>query len=440
MEERFRLYNCKDVHGTALSFAGLLTELEETGLHTFYNEIVQPLAYVLAAMNLKGLYVNQEARDAAKAEYTQKVAYLSEQLNNITGREINVNGDSLSDYLYGELRLPRLSRASVRATDEAALKKLAKQFPELKELVDLVFEIKKGKTLLSKFLNYRLDVDGRLRPSYRIGPVTGRLGCKKPNFMNVPEGIARAIFCAPPGYLFVYADYSQIELRILAILACDQGLLDAFARGDDIHDTNARDLFGIPPGQKVTGRQRFFAKMFIYRLNYGGDTAEGLIEVGAELFSDVSVDLIQSLSDRYLAAHPNIVEFRNNLKAQLYATRRIVNAFGRPRIFFDRLKDATRSAYNYPMQSGAADLINKAMIRIHKEFPDMLVLQVHDCVMLEVPEAQAIQVGRRVKEILEAPVPELNNYSFPAKVLVGHSWGDFDDDKRSARSTSITYH
>lgn len=250
----------------------------------------------------------------------------------------------------------------------------------------------------------------------------------KPAFLTIPKGIARDIYAAPPGKIFCYADWSQLELRILAILANDIPLLEAFAQSEDIHMNTARDLMGPTEwakfDEKMQARVRFFAKMFIYAMNYGG-SIETVMESGAEVFKNVSLEVMKAMERRYFAAHPAITAFRRQLKRTLYRDHKLVNIFGRPRIFFADPTKALRSAYNFPMQSSGADLMNKCMIELDKRIPNSIVLQVHDALVLEVDEDKGERTLEIMKEVLEAPVPELNNHIIPVDAKLGKRWGEF---------------
>lgn len=427
-ELRFREYCCKDSNVCRLAIYEELKELEEFGLRSFYDEIVQPLAKVIVGMNLRGLPTSEKALDEATTSLNKEIEEQQRDLDGLIGRPINVNGDALGEFLEDDLGLKKLERTKKTkkvTLKEDALKKLGGLYPELMPLFDLVLTVRSKKKLVNTFLSREgLGDDWRMYPNFKIGPVTGRLACKKPNFQNYPEGVSRKIFRVGPGFKFVYGDYSQVEIRILAILANDVPLLLAFANGLDIHDTNARDIFGLALDQIVGSRQRYFAKTFLYGLNYGG-TIETIRGRGSEVFHDIPIEIMDNAAKRYFDAHPAILEFRKGIEVKLKASRKLVNAFGRPRVFFGPAKDIIRAGYNYKMQAGAADLMNTSLILVDKEFPGSLVLQVHDSLMLEVPESEAEEVAKGLKGILERPVKEFGDYSFPSKVIVGDSWGDF---------------
>lgn len=428
LDTTLKVYNCRDAYATLLCAESLRRELQEGHLTSFYATLVQPLSKVLVKLNAKGLWVDESKKEGAIIALKEEVSQKEEELAQIAGKPLNVNGDEFARFLYEELSIkpPSRTKKGLGRVDEATLKKVASAVPEVAEVCSAALAIRTKKKVISTFLEGAyVGSDGRVHPNYRIGPATGRLACRSPNFQNIPEGPARSIYCAPSGKVFVYADFSQIELRILAILAKDTALLQVFAEGGDIHDANARDLFAVPSESKVTSRQRFFAKMFVYCLNYGG-TAEGLKERGAEMLSDIPLERIKDMQKKYMQEHPAIDLFRRRLVKALKREKKLTNAFGRPRIFFGRVEDVVKSGYNFPIQSSAADVMNTKLIQINNN-PSLnsLVLQVHDSVMLEVEKEKENETKALLRAILEAPVKELDNYSFPAKIQTGECWEDF---------------
>lgn len=427
MSNTLKLYNMRDCYATHYSTYSLIQELKEAGLEKFYRELVQPLAWLIVKLNLAGIYVDKAMREEAYKDFERQLVQANSDLATMAGKELNPDADEFRDFLYGDLKLRCIARTAtgLPRADEDTLRKLAQLYPDIGAVIETALQIRETKKMLSTFMPpWWVAEDGRVYPAYRVGPATGRLACKRPNFQNIPEGIARKVFCAPPGKLLIYADYNQVELRILAILAHDESLLEVFRLGKDVHDANARDLFGLGPDAVVGPRQRYFAKTFVYGLNYGGGV-ETIRGRGSEVFHDIPMAVMQGAADRYFAAHPAILEFRKQIAYEVRTKRRSVNAFGRPRIFFNPPEEALRQGYNNPMQSGAGDLLNKKVIELDKRIDGTWVLQVHDCLAYEVDEDKAEHEAKVLKEVLEEPVSEFGNYSFPAKVKVGMSWGDF---------------
>lgn len=424
MDRNFINYNCKDSLVTALCAVELLKELKETGLEKFYFDIVHPLSKAIIGINLRGVKVDDEARLVAISSLTSEIQQGEEDVNSICGREVNISGNSFRDYLYDEVGIPLIAGLG-RSVNEDTLIKIIAKHPEMTDLCHLVLSIREKKKMVSTFLSSLTPgIDGRVHGNYRIGPVTGRLACTKPALQQIPEGVCRSVFVAEKGKVFIYSDFSQVELRIFAVLAQDRSFLETFASGTDIHDRNARELFRIPPEKTPTAVERYFAKTYIFGTLYGG-SVESIKSRGASAFKAITLDTMRQCQEAFLTAHPNMRLWRLEVEKELRTKKRLVNAFGRPRIFFGNIRDTIRQAYNFPIQSAAADLMNSKLIQIDKEYPNCLILQVHDSIILEVQEREAEKVERGVKRILEEEMPELNNYSFPVKMKTGRSWGEF---------------
>lgn len=430
-DDTFRLYNCRDAKATRLVSSGLRKELGELGALDFYFTVVQPLAPVLVQMNLKGLRVNQEKREEAMLTLEKEVEREKEELEEILGFPLEVRGDRLGTFLFEELKLAggKRTRKGKWFQDEEILKDVVSKNPEIGPVCDLILGVRRKEKLVSTYLEPAQWVDkrGRLCSNFKIGPVTGRLASIKPNFQNVPEGLCRSIYEAAPGYLFIAADYSQVELRIFALLSKAEALLEAFRAGKDIHSFNARALLGKGEEEAVDKRERDFAKIFMYGLLYGAEV-ERLHQSVSRVFTSVTQRLslknVQDAYNRFFTLFPQARSFRAGLVAKVRKERKLIGPFGRPRFFFGNEADIVTQAGNFPMQNGAADLIAKAMIRIAQRLPDTLVLQVHDSVMIEVREEEVEEKGRVLKEILEEPVPEFDGYSFPSTVKVGKNWSE----------------
>ncbi len=424
LDDKFRLYNARDTHATARSFVSLLVELREAGLTAFYDMIVQPLAQTLVGMNLRGAPVDRDAQRAAISALDGEIAAMQADLNGMVGRPLNVYGPDTGRLLFEELRLAPISwsrKTGKPKCDEKVLFKLAHRVPDVATVCYQVLNIREKRKLHSMLVGLPISPDGRVYPFFRIGPATGRLGCRKPNLQNLPRGPARAIIRTRPGQVLVYADYSQVELRIIALLAHDEVYLRLFEAGADVHDHNARTLFEIAADALVSDDERRLAKNYVFSANYGG-TADNVHEImQAKLRRIIALALVRRCHVRYFAEHPAIPQWWKAIEAELRRSRRGVNSFGRPRIFFSPFADALKQAYNNPIQSDAADLMNTKMIELDRAIPNALVLQIHDAIALEVDEDHAEAAARTVKGILQAPVPQMRGYEFPAKVQIVRS-------------------
>jgi len=255
--------------------------------------------------------------------------------------------------------------------------------------------------------------------------VTGRLASSDPNLQNIPVRTAegrriRAAFIAPRGWRIVSADYSQIELRIMAHLSNDPRLLDAFARNEDIHRATAAEVFSIPP-EAVASEQRRYAKVINFGLIYGM-SAHGLAKaLGIERHA------AQGWIDRYFARYPGVAAYMERVKLVAHEQGYVETVFGRrlhlPDIAarqFNRRQAAERAAINAPMQGTAADLIKKAMIAVHRWLSDSglqsrLVLQVHDELVLEVPDGEMDAICKHLPQLME----NVADLAVPLRVDVG---------------------
>lgn len=438
-EVTYRTYCAMDALATRHAADSLLAELEEFSVKEFYFRQVHPLALLVGKINATGVWADQSKREAALADLEGRVAKNQEQLNEIAGREINVVGDSIRDWLYVDLKLPKLNRKKTDkpSVDKNTLKALASRYPELEKVFDLVLEIRKFNKLTSTYIEVANETDefGRVHPAFRIGPKTGRLACKRPPFQGYPPGVSRSIYAAPPGYLFIGADYSQVELRIFAILGKCRALLEAFAKGEDPHGANARIIYGIPESQEIDWKKdekwkpfRVAAKRFAFGMIYGGsaDTLTRAVSSAYEASGQsVSGLVVAQAMQRFFDANPEARVFMDWCQAQARTKKMMHNNFGRLRQFFGNPKDALGQAMNNPMQSGAGDLINERMIRLDRRLTiAVLLLQVHDFVLYECKEEDAEETKRIVKEEMEATCPQFGGVSFPVDISIGRNWAE----------------
>ncbi len=431
-DDKYLEYCARDALSTLYASDTILADMEEARVDDFYWRIPHPLSQIVGKMNRIGVWVDVTKRDIASEDLKNQIGEKERELNELAGREINASGDSLREWLYTDLKLPVLTRkkSPKPSTDKNVLKNLATRFPELEAVFDLVISIRNLKKLDSTYVEVTSEGDefGRVHPAFRIGPVTGRLSCKRPPFQGYPKGLARSIYAAPPGRVFVGADYKQLELRIFAILGQCRALLEAFARGEDPHDANARTIYAIPPGVKVESIFRKCAKNYIFGTIYGGSTPTLTRAVSAAFEqSGQHVDplVVAVAMQRFFDANPEAEKFMNSCKEQVLRTRMQYNNFGRLRIFFGPRKDILGQSMNNPIQSGAADLINDRMIRMDRRITwSTLLLQVHDFVLYECDEDDVERTKVAVQEEMEAPTPEFGGYSFPVDIQVGRNWAE----------------
>ncbi|MBC7318967.1 DNA polymerase I, partial [Candidatus Bipolaricaulota bacterium] len=319
------------------------------------------------------------------------------------------------------------------STDAQVLRDLA-QYHEFPAKLIAYRELEKLRnTYIEKLPHYVHPKTGRIHTSFnQTGTATGRLSSSDPNLQNIPAktevGVdIRRAFIAPPGKVLLGADYSQIELRILAHFSGDEALIEAFRRGEDLHRRTAAILFGVAP-EAVDSRMRTIAK----RVNFG--IIYGITPYGLARDQGIPQEEAKALIERFFQAYPKVAEFVEKLVEDAKNTGYAKTLLGRKRPLPglrnpDRrgIGQDRRNAINTPIQGTAADLMKLAMLRIHQawkagKLPAEMILQIHDELVFEVPEGEAEEAGKMVREIMEG-VWEL---AVPLKVdlKVGRNWGE----------------
>ena len=416
-----------------LAFA-LRRGMEDEGLTRLYEEVERPLVPLLARMERRGIPVDTGAMESMSAEFGHAMRDLETRIHAAAGRAFNIASTrDLAQVLFEELKLPVLKRLKTGpSTDQDVLEKLAEQHP----LPSLVLEhrsLSKLKGTYVDALPQLVEADGRIHTVYHQGgAATGRLSSSDPNLQNIPirtelSKRIRAAFVAPPGELLLSADYSQVELRILAHFASDPALLTAFRAREDVHAATAAETFGVPL-DAVTRDQRRIAKV----LNFG--IAYGLSAFGLSQRLDMPPSEAQAIIDRYFARYSGVKRWLDETVANARATGEVRTLFGRKRALPELMsrnpalrQGAERMAVNTPIQGTAADLIKIAMIRVDRALTARgldarLLLQVHDELVLEVAERDAEAVSSLVREEMGAAA----ELAVPLDVDVGmgRSWAE----------------
>lgn len=286
--------------------------------------------------------------------------------------------------------------------------------------------------LLSTYTSFVLDKNSRVHAQFKIhGTATGRLSSNSPNMQNVPQS-AKRIFVPEKDYLFIEADYSNLELRILAYLCDDKPSIEVFESGGNIHDENTRQLFGLEPGDPMWKTARHACKTYRFGRNYGG----GLYGIYAQVMEQVpelnlSFNTFKEVDAAYEKLHPNYKRWYYDTLRTVKKDRVIRNPFGRQRIFLGQEYQIEKEGVNFPIQSGAADVINPATVRIWERLRTLdarLVVQVHDSLMVECRKSLKKEVMGIMKEEMEKPVT-IGKYTvtLPVDFKVGSSWGELKD-------------
>ena len=406
----------------------------EPRLEKLYREIELPVLEVLFEMERTGVLIDDFLLAQHSEELGRRLHGLEQQAHELAGQPFNLGSPKqLGEILFGKLGLPVVKKTATGqpSTDEDVLTQLAEDYPLPKLLLEHRGLAKLKNTYTDKLPLMVNPRTGRVHTSFsQATAVTGRLASSEPNLQNIPirseEGRRiRAAFIAPKGHRIVSADYSQIELRIMAHLSGDKGLLDAFAKGEDVHRATAAEIFGTTPAE-VTSEQRRYAKVINFGLIYGM-SAHGLARnLGIERAAAANY------IERYFTRYPGVAAYMDNTRASAKDKGYVETVFGR-RLYLPELRaqqagrrqGAERAAINAPMQGTAADLIKLAMIAVSdwlesSGVKSRLILQVHDELVLEVPDDEVATIREHLPRLM-AGVAELS-VPLLAEVGEGDNW------------------
>ena len=383
-------------------------------LRRIYADIEMPVAGVLLSMERNGVLIDMAQLARQSQELGQKMLDLERKAHEQAGGPFNLGSPKqLAEILFDRLKLKVVKKtpSGVPSTDEEVLEKLAQDHPICATLLEHRGVSKLKSTYTDKLPRMVHPKTGRVHTNYaQAVAVTGRLSSTDPNLQNIPvrttEGRRiREAFVAPPGSKIVSADYSQIELRIMAHLSGDKGLLEAFSRGEDVHRHTASEVFDTPAGE-VTSEQRRYAKVINFGLIYGM-SAFGLAgNLGIERSAAASY------MDKYFARYPGVAQYMERTRMEARERGYVETVFGRRLWLPDigsanqaRRQGAERQAINAPMQGTAADLIKMAMIAVQdwierERLATKLIMQVHDELVLEVPEHELERVKPSVERLM----------------------------------------
>ena len=406
----------------------LQEQLEARGSAHLFSEIEVPLIRILADMEHSGIGLDTAFLSEFRVDINERIAGLEVAIHEHAGRQFNINSTlQLRSVLFDELGLPvsKKTPKGAPSTDASVLEKLANEHEIVADLLKFRELDKLRSTYVDSLLNL-VDEDGRVRGRFnQTGAATGRLSMERPNLQNIParseEGRAiRQAFVAEPGSTFLVADYSQIELRILAHLSLDVGLIDSFLNDVDIHAATAARVNDVPIAE-VTDAMRRTSKMINFGLLYGME-AYGLAQR-----LDISRTEAQGHIDTYFEQFPEVRAYMSGIVDQARDTGYTTTIEGRrrylPELNSPRTRDrqmGERMALNAPIQGSAADIIKKAMINLDKEleaagFSARMLLQIHDELVLEVPEDEVDEV----RDLTVATMQGVARLHVPLKVSYG---------------------
>lgn len=411
---------------------GLLSRLKDDGMYSLYNDMEMPLVRILADMELTGVRVDRDILVEMQEMLAEKIAILEEKIFEETGEKFNISSPKqLGEVLFDKMGIPYpAKKKATYSTESSILEKLVEDYPIVATVLEYRTITKLYNTYVEPLEGY-IEDDGKIHTIYKQTLTrTGRLSSVEPNLQNIPareeEGkLIKKAFIAEEGASFLSADYSQIELRILASISGDETMIASFQNDEDIHRRVAADIHGIPL-EEVTKYQRSTAKAVIFGIVYG-ISGFGL---GENLH--ISSKDAKAFIEKYYEMYPKVKEYMDNIKAEAYENGYVRTVYNRIR-YIDELKSAVymvrsggeRIALNTPIQGTGADIMKIAMVNLWNELSkknlrSKLILQVHDEVILNVYDDEL----EEVKEIVRRNMEEVAELKVPLKVEIetGKNW------------------
>ncbi len=414
----------------------LISKLENNELDELYREIEIPLLYPLAAMELNGIRLDCDYLEELSQKWSGRIEEMVSKAHSLAGEEFNLNSPKqVGEILFEKLGLPVIKKTKTGySTSISVLEKLEDQH----EIVPLIIEYRHWSKLKSTYLEALPPLvnpqTGRLHTSFnQMVTATGRLSSTNPNLQNIPirseEGreIRRAFVPQDEDWVLLAADYSQIELRILAHISQDENLLDTYLQGGDIHNETARGIFEVD-SEKVTGNMRRKAKVINFGLAYGMSA----YRLADDL--DISRQEAEEYIEKYFTRFSGVREYMDNICQEAREKGFVTTILNRRRYIpeiksqnYHRRSFAERTAINTPIQGSAADIMKIAMNRVHRclkeaEWESRLLLQVHDELVLEVPRKELEDIAPVIKTEMEGA------YEIAVPLIVdlevGSNWKD----------------
>jgi DNA polymerase I len=433
--ERATQYAGEDSEMTLHVHQVLYPQLQaHSALLDVYERIEMPVATVLQRIERHGVLIDSKALLEQSQQLGGRIDALQEQAHALAGQSFNLGSPKqVGEILFGKLGLPVVKKTlgGAPSTDEEVLAKLAENYPLPAKLLEHRSLSKLKSTYTDKLPKMINPHTGRVHTQYaQAVAVTGRLSSNEPNLQNIPIRTAegrrvREAFIAPPGCVILSADYSQIELRIMAHLSGDENLLNAFAQGLDVHSATASEIFGVQV-QAVSSEQRRYAKVINFGLIYG------MSAFGLATNLKIERSAASAYIERYFLRYPGVKRYMDDTRALAKAQGYVQTVFGR-RLWLPEINSpngprragAERAAINAPMQGTAADLIKLAMVAVQKTIDaeqrdSRMIMQVHDELVLEVPQAELAWAELALPELM-AGVAQLK-VPLLAQVGVGANW------------------
>lgn len=413
----------------------LLQKLEEDEMLSLFQEVEMPLVCVLGEMQYNGMKVNREVLNQFGDEMKQKIEELTKEIYEQCGEEFNINStQQLGKILFEKLKLPVYKKNKTGyATDVEVLEKLKKEHPVIESILEYRRVMKLNSTYVDGLIPCINPETGRIHSSFhQTITATGRISSTEPNLQNIPtrEELGKNIrkaFVPEEGYVYIDADYSQIELRVLAHISEDETMIQAFLHGEDIHKQAASKVLGIPI-KEVTKEQRSSAKAVNFGIVYG------ISDYGLSEQLGIPVKEAKKYIEQYLEKYTGIQKFMENI-VEVAKEKGYVETMFHRRRYIPELKSnnymvrqfGARAAMNTPIQGTAADIMKLAMIHVYQELKEKkldakLILQVHDELMIECRESQKEEVKEILKKSMENVI--LLKVPLEAELSEANSWYD----------------
>ncbi|MGE5326764.1 MAG: DNA polymerase I [Deltaproteobacteria bacterium] len=412
-----------------------IPEVAREELKKLYDEIELPLASVLVAVEAAGIKIDPKILAAMSGEFSKELTELTRQIYDLAGESFDIDSPKqLGEILFGKLKLAggkRLKKSGQYSTTAAVLESLAEAHELPRKIIEYRTRAKLMSTYIEALPRYVNSATGRVHTCFnQMVARTGRLSSSNPNLQNIPIGdefglSIRSAFVAEKGWKLISADYSQIELRVLAHMSGDPRLIEAFSHDEDIHARTASEIFGVMPGLQ-THEHRRMAKAINYGVIYG------LSSFGLAGRTGTSKTEAQQYIDAYFARYSKVKEFLDHTVDQARKSGRVRTLFGRlrpiPEIHSNDIparNRAEREAMNTPLQGTAADLMKLAMVKSHarlerEKMQTRMILTVHDELVFEAPDAEV----EKAREIVRAEMEGAFAMKVPLKVDlgVGENW------------------
>ena len=443
-------YAAADADFTERLRAELATEIDQRNIRGLLENVEVPLVGVLVRMQRDGVALNVDLLREMAGQLSQELGQIQTDMWATIGHEFKLSSlQQLAGVLFNELRLPPTKKTKTGFSTDAASLDGLKAFldsgkaegvdPRAYQVLDLILEYRQLSKIKSTYVDALPGLvnpdTGRIHTRYnQTGSATGRISSNDPNVQNIPVRTelgrrVRKAFIAEGDWTLLAADYSQIELRVLAHFSKDPGLIDAFHRGEDIHSSTSAMVYGVPL-EDVTAEMRRFAKI----LNFG--VLYGLTAFGISRQTDLSPEQGRDFINLYFEKYPKISDYVEETKAACREQGYVETVLGRRRYLPDITsrnihvrQAAERAAINTPIQGTAADVIKAAMLRIMERMDELemgskMILQVHDELIFEVPQDELAQMREIVMELMPSALPL--DVPLGVDLKSGHTWGDLE--------------